>query len=45
VDDHDAAPHFDDPFDQKLQLAGLDYLFRSDTAATAFAENYVGLPY
>ena len=32
-------------FDQKIQLAELDYLFRSDAAATAFAENYVGLPY
>jgi p-hydroxybenzoate 3-monooxygenase len=35
----------DNPFDQKLQLAELDYLFRSQAAATAFAENYVGLPY
>ncbi len=35
----------DNPFDQKLQLAELDYLFRSHAAATAFAENYVGLPY
>jgi p-hydroxybenzoate 3-monooxygenase len=35
----------DNPFDQKLQLAELDYLFRSEAAATAFAENYVGLPY
>jgi p-hydroxybenzoate 3-monooxygenase len=34
----------DNPFDQKLQLAELDYLFRSKAAATAFAENYVGLP-
>ena len=33
------------PFDHRLQLAELDYLFRSDAAATAFAENYVGLPY
>jgi len=32
-------------FEQKLQLAELDYLFRSEAAATAFAENYVGLPY
>jgi p-hydroxybenzoate 3-monooxygenase len=32
-------------FDQKIQLAELDYLFRSHAAATAFAENYVGLPY
>jgi p-hydroxybenzoate 3-monooxygenase len=35
----------DNPFDHKLQLAELDYLFRSKAAATAFAENYVGLPY
>jgi p-hydroxybenzoate 3-monooxygenase len=35
----------ENPFDQKLQLAELDYLFRSQAAATAFAENYVGLPY
>ena len=33
------------PFDQKIQLAELDYLFRSQAAATVFAENYVGLPY
>jgi p-hydroxybenzoate 3-monooxygenase len=32
-------------FDRKIQLAELDYLFRSDAAATSFAENYVGLPY
>jgi p-hydroxybenzoate 3-monooxygenase len=32
-------------FDQKIQLAELDYLFRSKAAATVFAENYVGLPY
>jgi p-hydroxybenzoate 3-monooxygenase len=35
----------DNPFDQRLQLAELDYIFRSKAAATAFAENYVGLPY
>jgi p-hydroxybenzoate 3-monooxygenase len=35
----------DNPFDLKLQLAELDYLFRSKAAQTAFAENYVGLPY
>ena len=35
----------ENPFDHKLQLAELDYLFRSKAAATAFAENYVGLPY
>jgi p-hydroxybenzoate 3-monooxygenase len=32
-------------FDQKIQLAELDYLFRSKAAMTVFAENYVGLPY
>ena len=32
-------------FEQKMQLAELDYIFRSEPAATAFAENYVGLPY
>jgi p-hydroxybenzoate 3-monooxygenase len=35
----------EDPFDQKIQLAELDYLFRSKAAATTFAENYVGLPF
>jgi p-hydroxybenzoate 3-monooxygenase len=35
----------DNPFDHRLQLAELDYLFRSKAASTAFAENYVGLPY
>jgi len=35
----------DRPFDAKMQLAELDYLFRSRAAITAFAENYVGLPY
>jgi len=35
----------ENPFDQKLQLAELGYLFQSRAAATAFAENYVGLPY
>jgi len=35
----------DRPFDQKMQLAELDYLFKSRAAVTAFAENYVGLPF
>jgi p-hydroxybenzoate 3-monooxygenase len=35
----------DSGFDQKMQLAEPDYLFRSRAAATAFAENYVGLPF
>jgi p-hydroxybenzoate 3-monooxygenase len=35
----------DNPFDAKVQLAELDYLFKSRAAVTAFAENYVGLPF
>ena len=35
----------DSGFDSKMQLAELDYLFRSRAAATVFAENYVGLPF
>ncbi len=35
----------DSDFEQKMQAAELDYLFRSRAGATAFAENYVGLPY
>jgi p-hydroxybenzoate 3-monooxygenase len=35
----------DDSFEQKIQLAELHYLFRSQAAATVFAENYVGLPF
>jgi p-hydroxybenzoate 3-monooxygenase len=33
------------PFGQRIQLAELDYLVGSRAAATALAENYVGLPY
>ncbi len=33
------------PFDARLQLAELDYVVSSRAAATALAENYVGLPY
>ncbi len=33
------------PFQQKLQLAELDYVVRSRAAAAALAENYVGLPF
>ncbi|HXZ00701.1 MAG TPA: 4-hydroxybenzoate 3-monooxygenase [Stellaceae bacterium] len=33
-----------DPFQYRLQLAELDYVTRSAAAATALAENYVGLP-
>ena len=32
-------------FEQKMHRAELDYLFGSRVAATAFAENYVGLPF
>ena len=32
-------------FDRKMQAAELDYLFSSEAAQTALAENYVGLPY
>jgi len=31
-------------FGQKMQVAELDYLVHSRAAATALAENYVGLP-
>jgi p-hydroxybenzoate 3-monooxygenase len=34
----------DGPFQRRLQLARLDYLTRSQAAATSLAENYVGLP-
>jgi p-hydroxybenzoate 3-monooxygenase len=33
------------PFGQRIQLAELDYLTGSRAAATALAENYVGLPF
>jgi p-hydroxybenzoate 3-monooxygenase len=32
------------PFEDQLQLAELDYVTSSTAAATALAENYVGLP-
>jgi p-hydroxybenzoate 3-monooxygenase len=32
------------PFQRALQLSRLDYLTRSEAAATSLAENYVGLP-
>jgi p-hydroxybenzoate 3-monooxygenase len=35
----------DSAFEGKMQLAELDYIFNSRIAATALAENYVGLPY
>jgi p-hydroxybenzoate 3-monooxygenase len=34
-----------DPFELRLQLAQLDYVCRSEAAATTLAENYVGLPW
>lgn len=34
----------DDPFQQRLQIAELEYLASSSAAMTALAENYVGLP-
>ena len=39
--------HFPDtnPFQQKIQLAELEYVVSSRAAATALAENYVGLPF
>jgi p-hydroxybenzoate 3-monooxygenase len=35
----------DTPFDDRRQLAELEYLVSSPAAATALAENYVGLPF
>jgi p-hydroxybenzoate 3-monooxygenase len=35
----------DGAFEAKMQLAELDYVFNSRVAATALAENYVGLPF
>jgi p-hydroxybenzoate 3-monooxygenase len=35
----------DDAFELRRQLAELDYLTSSRAAATALAENYVGLPW
>lgn len=32
-------------FEERMQQAELDYLVSSPAAATAMAENYVGLPY
>ena len=34
----------DNPFDQRRQLAELDYVTTSRAAAQTLAENYVGLP-
>ncbi|MBV9237197.1 MAG: 4-hydroxybenzoate 3-monooxygenase [Xanthobacteraceae bacterium] len=35
----------DQAFEGKMQIAELDYIFNSRSAATALAENYVGLPF
>jgi p-hydroxybenzoate 3-monooxygenase len=35
----------DSGFEQKMQIAELDYIFRSEAGARVFAENYVGLPF
>ncbi len=35
----------DDPFGQRLQLAELDYLSRSEAGSASVAENYVGLDF
>jgi p-hydroxybenzoate 3-monooxygenase len=32
-------------FEARMQLAELEYLASSEAAATALAENYVGLPF
>jgi p-hydroxybenzoate 3-monooxygenase len=37
--------HNDNPFDQRRQLAELDYVTSSRAAAMSLAENYVGLPF
>jgi p-hydroxybenzoate 3-monooxygenase len=34
----------DNPFDQRRQLAELDYVMSSEAASRSLAENYVGLP-
>jgi p-hydroxybenzoate 3-monooxygenase len=33
------------PFDQRRQLADLEYLVSSEAAMTSLAENYVGTPF
>jgi len=37
--------HGEDSFHRKLQLAQLEYVVSSPSAAAALAENYVGLPF
>ena len=34
-----------EPFDRRIQQAEAEYVFASETARRALAENYVGLPY
>jgi p-hydroxybenzoate 3-monooxygenase len=38
-------PGISDDFERRLQKAELDYLFGSENAQRAMAENYVGLPH
>ncbi len=45
VDDVDAAPFGDDPFQRELQLSELALVTTSTAAATNLAQNYVGLPF
>ena len=33
------------PYDERVQIAELDYVVSSEAAARALAENYVGLPF
>ena len=35
----------DDPFNQRIQQAELDYYTSTEAGRTTIAENYVGLPY
>jgi p-hydroxybenzoate 3-monooxygenase len=35
----------DDPFQQRMQRAQLEYTVRSHAASASLAENYVGLPF
>jgi p-hydroxybenzoate 3-monooxygenase len=37
-------PGISDDFERRLQATELDYLFGSENAQRAMAENYVGLP-
>ena len=38
-------PGMSDEFDRRIQRTELEYLFSSESAQRAMAENYVGLPY